>query len=263
MMESLAYAEGDIEKLVEIKSRDLSNQFQYYEIAEIYLKKRKYDKALEWAERGVSDFPKTEKLDWRFGELLAGEYHRRGRHDEAMRIIWQHFEENPDLGRYGSLREHAGKVKPESAWPEWREKALALIRRKITESRKRKADSRFHRPLNNSLLVEIFLSENLTEEAWREANDGGCSEYLWLKLAGIREKEHPADALEVYRARVERKIEETNNQAYQQAAEWVQKVRELMTRLGREPEFEDYLVALRVNYKIKRNFIKLLDSIKW
>jgi hypothetical protein len=36
-----------------------------------------------------------------------------------------------------------------------------------------------------------------------------------------------------------------------------------MSQLGRESEFEDYLVALRVNYKIKRNFIKLLDSTKW
>ncbi len=262
MMESLASAEGDIEKLVEIKSRDLSGQYHYYQIAEIYRENKKYDKALEWAERGVKDFPK-DKLDWRLGEFLADEYHRRKRHDEAMRIIWKQFEENVEFGNYNKLKEHADKVKPESAWQIWREKALEFIRRDIAEKKKNKSGGWHFRPADNSLLVHIFLSENLAEEAWQEANKGGCSENLWLKLANIREKEHPVDALKIYQDRIEPKIKETNNQAYDQAVLWIKKVKSLMSQLGRESEFEDYLAALRVNYKIKRNFIKLLDSTKW
>jgi len=262
MMESLASAEGDIEKLVEIKSRDLSDQYHYYQIAEIYRENKKYDKALEWAERGVKDFPK-DKLDWRLGEFLANEYHRRKRHDEAMRIIWKQFEENVDFGNYNKLKEHADKVKPESAWQIWREKALEFIRRDIAEKKKNKSGGWHFRPADNSLLVHIFLSENRAEDAWQEANKGGCIEDLWLKLAEIREKEHPTDALKIYQDRIEPKIKETNNQAYDQAVLWIKKVKSLMSQLGRESEFEDYLMALRVNYKIKRNFIKLLDSTKW
>ncbi|MGI8885019.1 MAG: DUF6880 family protein, partial [Pyrinomonadaceae bacterium] len=103
MMESLAHAEGDIEKLVEIKTRDLSSQYHYYRIAEIYKADKQYDKALEWAERGVKDFP-NDKSDWRLGEFLANEYHRRKRHDEAMEIVWKHFSERPDLGNYNNLK---------------------------------------------------------------------------------------------------------------------------------------------------------------
>ena len=84
-----------------------------------------------------------------------------------------------------------------------------------------------------------------------------------LKLAKIREKEHPKDTLKIYRDRIEPKVEETNNQAYEQAVIWIKEVKRLMSQLGEESEFENYLVALRVNYKIKRNFIKLLDSTKW
>jgi len=40
------------------------------------------------------------------------------------------------------------------------------------------------------------------------------------------------------------------------------RIRELMARLGRETEFEDYLAALRVEYKRKRNFIKLLQNLQ-
>jgi uncharacterized Zn finger protein len=262
MMESLANAEGDVEKLVEIKSRDLSGQYHYYQIAEIYRENKKYDKALEWAERGVKDFPK-DILDWRLGEFLANEYHRRGRHDEAMQIIWKQFAENPDLGNYNKLREHADKVKPESTWQTWREKALNLIRQIIAERKQSKSIGWSYHRADNSLLVTIFLQENLPEEAWQEANKGGCSEDLWLKLAKIREREHPTDTLKIYQDRIEPKIQETNNQAYDQAVIWIKEVKRLMTKLGRESEFEDYLVVLRVNYKIKRNFIKLLDSTKW
>lgn len=262
MMESLANAEGDIEKLVEIKSRDLSSQVHYYEIAEIYRENKKYDKALEWAERGVKDFPKA-KLDWRLGEFLANEYHRRKRHDEAMQIIWNQFEASADLGNYNKLKEHADKIKPASTWQTWREKALALIRQNIAERKKTKSFGWSYQRADNSLLVTIFLQENLPEEAWQEAQNGGCSEDLWLKLAKIREKEHPKDTLKIYQDRIEPKIQETNNQAYDQAVKWLKEVKRLMSQLGEESEFENYLVALRVNYKIKRNFIKLLDSIKW
>ncbi len=263
MMESLARAEGDIEKLVEIKSRDLSSQYHYYEIAEIYRENKKYDKALEWAESGVKDFPKAERLDWRLGEFLANEYHRRKRHDEAMQIIWKQFEKSADLGNYNKLKEHADKVKPESTWQKWREKALEFIRQDIAERKKTKSYGWSYQRADNSLLVTIFLQENLPEEAWQEAEKGGCSEDLWLKLAKIREKEHPTDTLKIYKDRIEPKIQETNNQAYEQAVLWIKEVKRLMEQLGRESEFEDYLVALRVNYKIKRNFIKLLDSTKW
>lgn len=262
MMESFANAEGDIEKLVEIKSRDLSSQYCYYEIAEIYRSARQYDKALGWAGRGVKDFPK-DKLDWRLGEFLANEYHRRKRHDEAMQIIWKQFEETADLGNYGKLQEHADKVKPQSTWQEWREKALNLIRQKIAESKKQTTNIWSYHRSDNSLLVRIFLQENLPEAAWQEALAGGCSEDLWLELADLREKDQPTDALKIYRERIAPKVKEGNNQAYDQAVKWVKKAQELMERLGRKEEFEDYLTELRVNFKIKRNFIKLLDSTKW
>lgn len=39
-------------------------------------------------------------------------------------------------------------------------------------------------------------------------------------------------------------------------------IRELMTRLNRVTEFEDYVATVRVEYKRKRNFIKLLDTFE-
>jgi uncharacterized Zn finger protein len=57
-------------------------------------------------------------------------------------------------------------------------------------------------------------------------------------------------------------LKQGNNDAYEEAVKLLQKIRELMGRLDRVTEFEDYLAALRVEYKRKRNFIKLLDTIE-
>jgi len=57
-------------------------------------------------------------------------------------------------------------------------------------------------------------------------------------------------------------LNQGNNVAYEEAVKLLQKIRELMARLDRVTEFDDYLAALRVEYKRKRNFIKLLDAIE-
>jgi uncharacterized Zn finger protein len=110
--------------------------------------------------------------------------------------------------------------------------------------------------------VRILLWEGDVEAAWREAKDGGCSNDLWLELAARREQDHPADSLYVYEARIEPLIQRTNNAVYQEAYELLVKVRALMQRLGREQEFDEYLELLRIEYKRKRNFMKLLDRLE-
>jgi hypothetical protein len=76
-MQTLAYRSGDVEKLVAIKSKDLSNSFAYLEIARIYKQAGDDEKALEWAEEGAWVFPGKGHPDLR--RFLADEYHDTGR----------------------------------------------------------------------------------------------------------------------------------------------------------------------------------------
>lgn len=92
-MEALAEESGDVEALVTIKKRDLSHAYSYLQIAEVYKKAGDYDKALEWAERGVKAF--SQRTDSRLRDFLANEYHRRGRHEEAMSLMWAEFPLTP------------------------------------------------------------------------------------------------------------------------------------------------------------------------
>jgi uncharacterized Zn finger protein len=260
IMETLARQRGDVEAVVAVKKRDLSSAYAYLQIAETYKSARKYDLALEWAERGVKAFP--ERTDSRLREFLAAEYHRRKRHDEAMDLVWAEFRESPSLEHYQKLKSHAERI---SQWEKWREDAFDYLRGQIAAAKNDIQKNRWawYPKTDYSELVRIFLWEKDVESAWREAREGGCSNDLWLQLAGKREKESPEDVLPIYRRQIEPTLDRKSNEAYRQAISHLRKMRELMVRLGREAEFGNYLAGVRVAQKTKRNFIKLLDEARF
>lgn len=261
IMETLARQAGDVEALVAIKSRDLSNAYAFLQIAEIYREAGKADKALEWAERGVKAFP--ERNDSRLSEFLADEYHFRKRPDEAMQLIWKIFTEHASLESYGTLKEHAERTQQ---WPAWREKALEFIRADIQREKHRRAQKRqawdwMPQPADHSLLVQIFLSEQDIEAAWHEAQTGGCHNSWWMELARFREKEFPADVVPIYQKQVDTFINQKNNGSYAEAVNLLAKIHRLMIRLEQADQFAGYLASVRATHKPKRNFIKLAERL--
>jgi hypothetical protein len=252
--ETLAEMSGDIEELVDIKKRDLSYAYHYLQIAEIYQKAGNKDKALKWAEAGIKAFPS--KTDFRLREFLADEYHRRKRHEEAVELIWTNFTDSLCLAKYQKLKKHAEKT---GQWLIWREKAMRYLEKRLTKQGS-KIDRWTYDP-GYSTMVEILLWEKNPQGAWQAANLGGCTQSIWMKLAALREQDHPLDAVGVYRKYVNPTIEQTNNQAYAEAVKLIKKIQSLMLRLGESKVFATYLAELRMKYKAKRNFIKLLDQI--
>jgi uncharacterized Zn finger protein len=245
---------------VAVMSRDLSTAYNFLRIAETYKEAGQRDKALEWAERGLREFPK--QTDYRLREFLADEYHHRKRHEEAMQLVWANFSDRHSLEAYQNL---AGHAKRAGAWETWRESALAEIRNSIG-ARKHSVGARagflgspFNYDAGRSILVRVFLYEKDMEAAWREAQEGGCSDDLWLELAKLREKDYPEDAVKIYFQRVDPLVQQTKNGAYEEAVSMLRKVQTLTARLGQQTEFKNRVTLLRATYKPKRNFIKLLD----
>ncbi len=131
IMETLAEQTADIEALVTVKSRDLSEAFSFLEIAQIYRAAGKDEAALEWAERGARAFPTN--TDGRLRDFLIEEYHARTRHNEAIALAWTSFRERPGFDAYAILHKSVCRVE---RWPEWRQKALALLREEIAARKK-------------------------------------------------------------------------------------------------------------------------------
>lgn len=57
-------------------------------------------------------------------------------------------------------------------------------------------------------------------------------------------------------------VNRKDNQAYEEPATLLRKIKTVMNTLKQDAEFTDYLLGVRVMHKQKRNFMKLLDKIK-
>jgi uncharacterized Zn finger protein len=255
VMETLARRSGDVEAVVAVLERDLSYPGRFLKIAQEYHQASQEAKGLEWAERGVRAFSET--LDSGLSSFLVDRYRHLGRHDAALAILWQQFMERPVLAYYKPLQEYTD---PLGRWAEWRPKALDLLRMETDTEKNRPASFAFFRRSDNSELVRVLMWEGNDESAWQEAQTGGCSEGLWLELAETREKEHPEDALKIYRARIDPLVDPTTNGDYIEPVRLLLKIQRLMKRMGREDEFQHDLQQLRETYKRKRNFLKLLGE---
>ncbi len=145
------------------------------------------------------------------------------------------------------------------------QKALERLRQSIAEAKRETRRDRWawFRQVDHTELVRVFLWEKDVEAAWQEANQGGCSNNLWMELAAKRKKEHPEDARLVYQRQIEPTLSQKNNDAYRTTIDLLRKIREMMVCLGREADFGRYLESVRVAHKPKRNFMKLIDRATW
>lgn len=260
IMESLAEQSGDIDKLVAVKARDLSCVHDYLEIVRIYKEAGRDDDALKWAEKGAKKLSDHRSSDLR--EFLADEYLSRNRTSDAMNLVWAGFSDDPDVDTYQRLYKYADRI---GKWPVWREEALALLHERIeNEQRKKKPKRQYWDPREDgSVLVEILLWESNPETAWREAQAYGCSDTLWLKLAREREKEHPEDAVAIYKQNVEELLGYANDARYEQAVDVLRRIGRVMKRIDKRDEFGTYLAEVRAKNKRRPNLMRMMDQTRW
>jgi uncharacterized Zn finger protein len=261
IMQALAELSGDLEAWVAVRSRDLSHAHAFFAIAEAYRKAAQPALALDWAERGWLAFRKTGRAS-ELRELLADLLQEAGRDGEAIELAWQAFAERPGLESFQLLKRRA---KLGENWPVRRRKALDFIRALIWENEKprsaRREDAwRFRGPWDDhSVLVEILLWEDEIDAAWEEAQESGCNDRLWLKLAERRESRHPLDAIAVYRDRIPVILAGPDGNAYERASELLARVKKLLLACGKKEELAAYIAEIRSTHRRKRNFMKMLD----
>jgi hypothetical protein len=132
--------------------------------------------------------------------------------------------------------------------------------RKRMARRSNPHESIFSHSPGHSLLVEIHLHDRNLDEAWREAQTGGCQDRLWLQLAAERERTHPQDAAEVYTRLGEQYAAAVKNGRYEYSIDLLTKAAALMQRLGRSPEFQIRMDIMRLRLKAKRNLQKAAEA---
>ncbi len=251
IMLTLADLTGDVDAVVTVLAHDQSSAYQFVKIAETLQGARRPDEALEWALKGLSLHGFG---DHRLVELVAEEHHRAGRPEQAIDVLWSAYECSPGVDTYQRLAQHARRA---GLWQERHARALALLRERIG------AKSRARYGPDNSTLVAVLLLDDNPEQAWIEAQAGGCRRDQWLELARLRELEHPDDALPIWREEVDREIGAMNNQSYAIAVATIERVGRLMSAAGRGEQFTPYVTGVREAHRRKRNLMKLFAERGW
>jgi uncharacterized Zn finger protein len=245
-MENLARAEGDVDALVAVLTRDRSSPRRFQLIAEALLAAGRPDEATEWAERGLTAFEGLK--DPRLVDFVCERHVESDRHDQAIQLAWETLRSSCRVDAYQRLANLAGRA---GNWDSWREPARDVLRSGLGSGRDR------------SELVAALLWESDPEEAWREAKEGGCRRDQWLALARARERDHPGDALEVYVAQIEPAIRASDNHSYAGAVEWLERAQAMFARMELEDGFDKLIRDILERHRAKRNLIKRLEERGW
>ncbi|MFF5159189.1 SWIM zinc finger domain-containing protein [Streptomyces sp. NPDC000348] len=250
LMERLAKAGGSVDAVIAVHAADLApNGHTHLVIARELEAARRFDEALDWAERGIRDVRDLSAVDTALVDHLSDRYTRAGRIADAVAVRRAHFGARRSLLAYQQLRAAARAA---DSWPAEREGALALLR----ADAERPQQSRYGGPV----LVDALLDDEDVDAAWQAAARTGADDRQWRTLADQVRATRPADALGVYLRLAEPLAEETGNTVYEQLVDLLLSIRDCHHRLGTEGEFAAYVTALRTARKRRRNLMRLLDA---
>jgi hypothetical protein len=181
----------------------------------------------------------------------------------AVEQLWREFTASPSLRSFEQLKESALSL---GQWPEWRERAFEYLRLRAAKTVERPAAKRRSFMLagndtDNSDLVSIWLAEGEVEEAYRVACAGDCADDIWLKLAALRIRTDPADALAIYKRTIRKLLARKDRYSAQQAGKLLRKTRRLMNRLNRQEEYKRFVDGLFRDFGSQRNFTRIIGQV--
>lgn len=258
-MKDIARCTDDFELLVAIQAKNLSSPSRFLTLAGLFREQGREEEALRWVKQGIAAFPNERNED--LLSLAIELQLALGQHAEVERLAWQRFEQAPGCGQFFKLMEVAGLVGCEAAL---RKRALDFLWQKVAEEEA--ADSRVRRSPwdkpRRSDIVSIFLREGDAEAMWDAFSGGKVDVGLWEPVADARGRTHHEEAITLYKRLLPHLVEGgSRGSHYGEAFAIVKKIRTLRVAHKQLGMFGDELAEIRLEWKRKRNFMKLLDVL--
>lgn len=258
-MKDIARCTDDFELLVAVQAKNLSSPSRFLTLAGLFREQGREEEALRWVKQGIAAFPNERNED--LLSLAIELQLALGQHAEVERLAWQRFEQAPGCGQFFKLMEVAGLVGCEAAL---RKRALDFLWQKVAEEEA--ADSRVRRSPwdkpRRSDIVSIFLREGDAEAMWDAFSGGKVDVSLWEPVADARGRTHHEEAITLYKRLLPHLVEGgSRGSHYGEAFAIVKKIRALRVAHKQLGMFGDELAEIRLEWKRKRNFMKLLDVL--
>lgn len=257
ILERNATTNDDIEALIAIKAKQLNSSTAYIEIAELALKANRRAEAIQWLEKGMnalrSDNPQN--LRTYLLQLLKED----GQTKKVVELMWEEFEFRPSFEKYEQFKNCVYEMIGEKHWDKWRKKVIDFVH-KTRNGRWEFRNYYFIYPVEENLLLQIFLHEDDIPAALEEAAETECSPDMWLYLAQVVEEKQPREALAIYQGMFENTVEMKTRIAYEKAVQHLLKVREMLVRLRKKDEWLQMISHLRAEHSSKKVLIGLMNE---
>jgi uncharacterized Zn finger protein len=206
------------------------------------------------------DFTSAHTVDT-YRRWLGEKYSTYGKPQQALNIELARFQANPDNTTYRSVRSAARLAgQPEDTWSDLRPRLIRTLEQQ----------SRW------GALVDIYLDEGevgqalaALEEMERASKssyqgygyraEGAPSNYQ-AQVAKAAEERYPREAIRLYKSVIQKLIDGRGRENYQQATDFLMRVRLLYQKQGQEPEWHAYIAHLRNSNKSLRALKEELDK---
>lgn len=239
----LAILDRDVDTLVALLGRDLSNAYQFERVADAMLELDDPDAALEWARRGI-----VETSGWQVAklyDLAAGLLGDRADAEGVFELRLHQHERMPSSTTYRQLR---GAAEQLGRWDTERAAARSVLEQRSPAG-----------------FVDALLDDGDTATAWAAA-DGNPEWHLdvrqWERLADARRPGHPADALAVYLQLADAALVEANKNAYRTGVKHLKAARSAAAEAGVAADFDARMAVLREQHRRRPTLMAMLDKAK-
>lgn len=187
------------------------------------------------ARRIVSEYADRNPHD-RLKEWLAEFDEEKGDIESAIELEVDRFRSNPSPSQFQRVVELAEKL---GCTDEYKSRLIGEL----------KEDERF------DILAKIFLDEKEWDRAWdyasRMEDDGSylrSSRWIKEKIVKAGEESRPGRALKFYLNEVHRLVEKRGRKNYSRAASYLERVRDVYRREGKEKEWQQLITNLREEF---------------
>lgn len=243
----LADHDGDVDRAVELLSGGVE-RIPYGSVIDRVLAAGRDAEALDWLDRAVAArrISTLQRNDyWILPNRAVELYSAAGRDGDALNVLQAAFVQRVGPPTWRALLDFAARLNRDEELRGW---AIAA------------AEELAGRPHGSgSDLINVYLSENRLEEAWRAAKRFGAGS-AWRALAEASAALRPREAAELYRPEIEERLVRANTAAYPEVAQLLADMRRLSVAAGEIDSFEAYLAELRDRYARRPSLLKALKA---
>ncbi|MFV9671965.1 MAG: SWIM zinc finger family protein [Acidimicrobiia bacterium] len=258
-MIGVALGSRNPDALIEVIGEGTLYPHDYLEIAVALADTGRHDDAIDWARRGLAEWPSRPMQLSELRALLAELLHDQGESGAAVELYWDAFLAMPSLSSYRDLLAQVG---PDS--DRWARRCTELLSTRTAEESHEDDEARpWFVPSPSQALIEILMYEGNIDAAWDTAIEHGASDGTWGSLARAREATHPLDSIGVYEREVFAQIDKKKRRDYESAVRLLARIEQVGDRAGEPERFRALMERVRAEHRPKWSFMEMLDRNGW